>query len=857
MSRFSFHRLPLRALAIVFAVATTLYSAAWMYYIRQDPQSRLGIDAEFSRSERALVINGVIENTGAASAGLRAGDRIVGIDGRPLEAPDAFDEVLWKNPPGTTISLEVRRAGAPRPLRLRAVLSPRPPEAPSLAQRIATELVSSFPLPFLAVGFTVLFLRPQDRNAWLLALMFAGFVAVAPIFEYEPIIHPNIRGFVLAYKVIFHGIVGAVFYYFFAVFPVSSPLDRRVPWLKTLLLAGAVAIAVPAGLWVLWAGRSRPLLELADLRGTGLLWALLGYFFGAFGLGFASLLSNGLRAPTAEARRRIRVIVWGTVAGVLPFTLLGAAAVYARKEPYEFPFWVWAPCVMAVFLLPLSFGYAVVKHRVLEIPVLLKRSVRYLLVQRGVFVFWVFLGTPALTFFSARQFSRLFATQAEVSVGLGMAFGVLLTLVSILGGKRFNERLDRAFFRSAYDARKILEDLAQKTRTATSRQELAELMERHLEEALHPIHLAIYLESPEGLLHAVRGRVPAELPTLERSSPLLVELARRGQPLEVPLSEGRATEGFAAVAPLQAECLVPLLGRDHRLVGLLALGPRLSEEPYSGEDRRLLSSIANQAGVALENIHLAETIAERMEAERRITLEMDIARQVQRRLLPQSIIPMKTLEYAAECIQARAVGGDCYDFLDLGPRELGLVLGDVSGKSISAALLMANLQASLRSRSALALREPSRLLRSVNDLLLETTEPQHYVTLFFATYDDASRKLRYVNCGHNPPLLLRREESVERLSATATILGMFADWTCQVEAVELAPGDTLVLYTDGVVEARSAEGEEFGEARLLQATRPHGGEPVGTILERIVRAVREFSPGEQADDLTLVVARVR
>ena len=276
---------------------------------------------------------------------------------------------------------------------------------------------------------------------------------------------------------------------------------------------------------------------------------------------------------------------------------------------------------------------------------------------------------------------------------------------------------------------------------------------------------------------------------------------------------------------LTPECLVPILGRDSRLVGLIVLGPRLSEEPYSREDKQLLASVASQAGIALESIRMGEKIAEGIEAERRSAQEMEFARQVQARLFPQKLPSMKTLEYTADCIPARKVGGDYYDFLELRPGRLALVLADIAGKGVSGALLMANLQANLRSQYAMAVDELPRLLASVNRLFYESTDDASYATLFFADYDDVSRKLRYANCGHLPPLLLRARESsrdqfsqtpkVEWLRATSTVMGLFEAWRCEIAEVQLAPGDTLVLYTDGITEATNSNGEEFGESRLL------------------------------------------
>jgi serine phosphatase RsbU (regulator of sigma subunit) len=251
-------------------------------------------------------------------------------------------------------------------------------------------------------------------------------------------------------------------------------------------------------------------------------------------------------------------------------------------------------------------------------------------------------------------------------------------------------------------------------------------------------------------------------------------------------------------------------------------------------------------------------MAESMEAERRSEQEMQIARQVQSRLLPQQAPSLPTLECAGKCIQTRAVGGDYYDFLDFGAGKLGLVLADISGKGISAALLMANLQANLRSQYALALEDLPRLLRSVNRLFYKNTENNHYATMFFGVYDDQNRILRYVNCGHNPPLMLRENGDVEWLQATATVLGLFEEWECSVAELQLGAGDVLVIYTDGISEAAPGEeAEEFGDERLIQGVRSRQSKSAGEMLEAIIAEVQSFSQGHQADDMTLIVARCR
>jgi serine phosphatase RsbU (regulator of sigma subunit)/predicted enzyme related to lactoylglutathione lyase len=253
--------------------------------------------------------------------------------------------------------------------------------------------------------------------------------------------------------------------------------------------------------------------------------------------------------------------------------------------------------------------------------------------------------------------------------------------------------------------------------------------------------------------------------------------------------------------------------------------------------------------------HERHIAAAKVESDRRTAQELEIARQVQARLFPQTLPPLKTLDYAGVCIQARHVGGDYYDFLALGNQRLGLVIGDIAGKGIAAALLMANLQANLRSQFALARDEPQLFLQSVNRLFFQNTTDSAYATVFFADYDDTARRLRYANCGHLAGIVLRRNGHVERLHSTATVLGLFEEWHSPTVECHLSPGDLFALYTDGVTEAFDGSEEEFGEDRLIAALKRHSALPPQTILAAVIDEIRQFSPHEQHDDITLIVAR--
>lgn len=266
------------------------------------------------------------------------------------------------------------------------------------------------------------------------------------------------------------------------------------------------------------------------------------------------------------------------------------------------------------------------------------------------------------------------------------------------------------------------------------------------------------------------------------------------------------------------------------------------------------SSTAGQAGVeCLAGADLWKLDLRHLE-DSRLLLR---ARAVQAGLLPQEKPALKTLDYAGACIQARMVGGDYYDFLDMGPAEVGFVLADVAGKGLPAALLMASLQGNLHHPPGSWPKDISQLLASANQHFYRHSAKDRYAALFFGRYCDTTRTLQYVNCGHNPPLLLRNGGAVERLDATATVLGLFPMWEAAVRETRLQPGDILSIYTDGITETAGHNGEEFGEGRLLETVCANRDLDAFYILRNVQNAVEQFRLGEQEDDLTLVVARAR
>jgi len=239
-----------------------------------------------------------------------------------------------------------------------------------------------------------------------------------------------------------------------------------------------------------------------------------------------------------------------------------------------------------------------------------------------------------------------------------------------------------------------------------------------------------------------------------------------------------------------------------------------------------------------------------------VSQDWAIARDVQRRFM-QGLNPVvDNLEYCARCRQVLELGGDCYDFLPLPENRLAVAVGDASGKGLAAALMIANVQSSLRTAALLTGRDGAAAMRAVNRQVHASSLSDRYATLFYGIFDRETRTLRYVNAGHNPPMVVRPDGSIIWLETGGAPVGIFPDWAYEEGTIQLNPGDLLLAYTDGVIEAANPAGEEWGLEGLRKAVSSCAAQPAEAIVHAIFTSLDEFSQGRQADDATVAVLRV-
>jgi phosphoserine phosphatase RsbU/P len=718
--------------------------------------------------------------------------------------------------------------------------------------------------------------RPRDPNAWFILVLLSypqAFISVST-FNWWPGPWFVLR---LGWHLTLESMAPAALLWLGLLFPERSQMDIRLPWLKWLALALVAGLLGSEflsdyGSWYNGAflSASRVIDQFADPAINWLTLVCVVVYWVAI---FAKLRT----ASTPDVRRRLRVLCAGSAVGLGSVLIVWGLLPRFGISPANIQ---WLGYVSAVVMLvfPFSLAYVVVVQRAMDLPVLIRVGTRYMLARGTVFLIQVLVAAIVLFRFVIPflRGKHDYALTVIVPVAL---FAVLLRLYFVKRGlgDRLREWLDRKFFREAYNAELILTDLAVRVRSITDPAALIQTISNRISEVLHIPRMAVLLRTGNvfrlqqavGLDMGV-GVVPVESIFLPESSPPIEHLARTSSPAvlyrnspEPWFIEANGNEKHA-LDELRAEVLLPLTGRN-KLMGVMVLGPKRSEEPYSPSDLRLLASVGAQAGLGLEVNDLAQTLAEEAARHQRIQREVEIAREVQERLFPQCIPAIAGVDLAGHCRPALGVGGDYYDMIELDYGQLALAIGDVSGKGIAAALLMASLRASLRGVMDGAYIEPgrhdlARMVGRLNRLIYESSAVNRYATFFLAIFDPATRGLRYVNAGHNPPLLIRNTlENPEtlRLEACGPVIGLLRDVEYEEQSLQLRPGDLLLGHTDGISEAMTAADEEWGEERMQAAAEAVRDLPAKDVVDALFRAADAFTAGApQYDDMTLLVLRL-
>jgi phosphoserine phosphatase RsbU/P len=834
-------------------VAQTIISGYLIYGQRMTRDKGL---LPFRVSGDSLEVQGPLGEMKAM--GFQAGDELVKVDDEFITGYRQLERLRFALKPGQPLQITVRRAKPGQAsqnvdLTVRAHSQKRH----GLAWVFTIVLSTILPGLSLCLGFFVAFSRPRDKLAWLTLAMLASFGQFGSG-NFFALNTPWLQ-IVLVYRSLLSNIWPLWVMLFGLYFPKPFPWLRGRSWIAYLLSVPFWTLLTVDFYTDIYGGsRIQRIHRLAELEKS---WNSVVIVLSVLCIAvfFVSLAAKMKASKDPDARRRLQWLLWGSVIALTPASLVEIAIAIIG---INLPLWLIAGALLAVVLFPLTLAYVIVVQRAMQVRVAMRMGVQHALARGGISVMRVLLAIVIV--FMAVSLVVHFANPWVAGIIIAIAVA-LLTLLRKLG-TRAAHWLDRRFFREAYNTEIILTQLSQNVASIRQMDTLLETVSRQISDSLHVPRVAVLLDSANSFRPAYAfGYKQAPAVELSESSATVRMLREGQQPSMVYFDDEDSwvqrtpDKERSMLRSLDSQLLLPLSLKE-RLLGIISLGPKLSEEPYSKADLRLLNAVASQTGLALENARLTESIKQEVIQRERINSELEIAREVQERLFPQKLPRVEGLEFAGYCRPQQGVGGDYYDFVPLANGGLGIAVGDVAGKGIAAALTMATLQAGLRGQTIKPSGGPAEMIQLINRLVYEGSASNRYATFFYGEYDPQSRKLLYVNAGHNSPIVYRPNgdgRQILRLEEGGTVIGLFPETPYEEASVQLQKGDVIVGFTDGISEAMDAKEEEWDEPRLIDCLGQCFSRNAADIIGQILDCVDGFTAGAaQHDDMTLVVVRV-
>ena len=592
---------------------------------------------------------------------------------------------------------------------------------------------------------------------------------------------------------------------------------------------------------------------LSRVRPTTVRWVFPLYAFACLATGLLLFWRSYRDVRDTLTRRQLRLVLIGAVPVVLMSAVNLVLTFRGQRLSNLTLLYIFNLNCVTLLCIPITFAYAFGRYRLLEIEGRLRRGTRFAAVNA-----LVLLAFGGLLYgFGAFLLHRLRIESRTPTFALAL----VLALTFAPAQRRLRGFLERRFYPERWSLRNLLRDLIDSAGHRFEPEWFWSELAWKLGRGLRAESVRVFLRAPDGTV-VERGEAAARLSA--PPSTLWPKLA--GLPHPIPFDEliasgrlGLSEEERGWVDAGRIAVVVPLPGSTER-VGYLFLGPKAEEEDYSPYELDLLRSFATQIGLAVENLQL---LGDRLERNR-LEEQLGVARRIQEGLLP-TILSVPGLEAAARIRFCLEVAGDFYDVVPLRDGRILLAIGDVAGKGVGAALLMSNAQASLRAMKNTGL-PLGDTVAEINSLVFQITPDDVFITLFAAIYDPRTRLLVYVNAGHNPPLLHSPGAPARQLDEGGLLLGVEPAARYRQGQAILSPGDLVLMYTDGVTEARGAQGssggaggldDEYGLARLERILPELDSAPLERALDSIERDVRDFTGREVLDDdFTLLAVRV-
>ncbi|MCD4701693.1 MAG: SpoIIE family protein phosphatase [Candidatus Aegiribacteria sp.] len=567
-------------------------------------------------------------------------------------------------------------------------------------------------------------------------------------------------------------------------------------------------------------------------------------------LGYLLLLRNYYRTDNFIEKRQTRLVLLGSAPGII-FSLLFNWFMQIKPELYIGLSFVAKQMItnfmfMLMLLIPVSLAYAFGRYKLLSVEAKIKRGTRFVAVN--LFILLLFLG---FLYVFGELILKQFVINSRTPT---LMLGLLLAFLFMPTQKIIRERLEKHFYPERVRLRELLKNFLASNIVRTESSIFWKELEEKLAEGLSSKKIYPVLRIADKDCFAVELQEPAPFDIKDE---IVKRLENKDDPI---LFDELIASGKIMLSKEQEEwflqrksaILLPLT-TNSGLVGFLVISSKTNGEDFTAEELELLANLSAQTALVVENFELLDEKLIKQKLEEQIK----VARGIQKGLLPGEIPVRPGLEVEALIRFCLEVAGDYYDVISLDDHRTVLSIGDVAGKGIGPAMLMANLQASLRTTQAMGISLGESAMQ-INRIVFDNTPPELFITFFMALIDVREGCMKYVNAGHNPPFFVMQDGHVNMLSKGGILLGVKADAEYEEGEVLLNPGDILLMYTDGVCEAMNCSDEEFGEKRLARIVSDNRRLPLSDLVHLIEKEVEvHHGSSDYDDDFTLLVARLK
>jgi sigma-B regulation protein RsbU (phosphoserine phosphatase) len=767
-------------------------------------------------------------------AGLKYPDKIISANGTEVSSKAEMEAVVEKHYLGVPIIWELERAGT----RFSVSVQTMQYTWTDLFMTYGTTLIAG--IVFMLIGTVVFIMKPNIMVSWSL-LIACTFLSLWSITIFD--IQSTHFGFIRLYMIA-NTFTGAAFVHFSLYFPEPREFIKKYPWIPFIPWVIGIAIAVP--LITIYPNIKYQIFQMA--ANAYLIVAAIAVLY--------PLFKTYFRPTSVLARQRSKVVLFGAaLAFPVPAIAYFAQLVFGSFLGMRIQTHL---LTLPMIIFPASIAFAIARHNLFDVDVYIKRAVGYVIMTAIVVGGYLGVSIP------------LNVLLGQYEIAQSRAFPILFTLLVILIFNPLYQRVqsivDRVFFRKEYDYGAIVDKVSN---AITSMLDLPSILKELVTTFTKDLFIdtsSVMLITPEGAQFKVfmadgDDQQRVENVNIDRKAPV-VEIIEQEKAeltkfdvLEDPKYKDVSKGCAADFEALNASLMVPLIYQDN-VIGLLNLGEKKSGKFYTREDVNLIKTLASQGAVAIENARMVGEVIEK----ERMEEELNIARDLQVSMLPSECPQMENFEIAAFSVSAREVGGDFYDFIEMDEEKAGFVIGDVTGKSVSGALVMSASRSVFRMLSESELTVAESMIRA-NRRLKKDVKTGMFVALLYAVMNSQDKTLTMCSAGQTQPVHLSVKSGRATLVETegdTFPLGILDDANYEETRLHLEAGDKAIFYTDGIVEAMNAEEEMFGFERLLEIVQKSQSTTADELLKEIVNKVKVFTgDAPQHDDLTVIVVSAK